>query len=113
MLIAGYEECGKLRDQDFEAGRKDIDVYGQGAGGFAVHMDSDDNERSEVKLMGCWNPDGSDTVIGGIRGDAEAVIVGGAAPAQCCHCLVMNADVPDNTPHVCTACGRTFYASHS
>ena len=33
-----------------------------------------DDRLSLVKLQGCWNPDGSDTVIGQIVGDSAAVI---------------------------------------
>lgn len=42
--------------------------------GFVVDMDSENNERSEIKISGAWHTDGSDIVVGEIIGDAEAVI---------------------------------------
>lgn len=42
--------------------------------GFEVRMDAENNERSEIVLTGCWNPDGSNIIVGEILGDSEAVI---------------------------------------
>ena len=43
--------------------------------GLYVNMDSEDNERSEIILMGDWSESGGDVVVGEIIGDAEATIV--------------------------------------
>ncbi len=45
--------------------------------GFNVVADPDNAERSIVKLVGVWNPDGSDCDVAQIVGDSEAVIVAG------------------------------------
>jgi hypothetical protein len=48
--------------------------------GFSVEMDEEtgnDASLSLVKLQGCWNPDGSDIVLGHVLGDSEAEIVAG------------------------------------
>lgn len=42
--------------------------------GFDVVADSDDNERSEVRLPGFTGADGAEIVVAEIVGDADAVI---------------------------------------
>ena len=42
--------------------------------GLVVDADTDNNERSEIKLCG-GNPDGTEVVVGEIVGDADAEIV--------------------------------------
>lgn len=42
--------------------------------GLIVDPDGENNERSEIKLLGHQNDDGSDIVVGEILGDSEAVI---------------------------------------
>ena len=45
------------------------------AAGYVVQLDSDDNERSDVRIRGAVDVRGADIVIGEIRGDSEAEIV--------------------------------------
>lgn len=42
--------------------------------GLYVLEDSDDNELSTIRLQGVCAADGSDVVVGTIRGDSDAVI---------------------------------------